>query len=240
MGSYSGDVYRSVLRPGDSRLHGTGLIADDLWLIAHHEVTGRPHLSPRAVGVAMAGGLLAELMAAEVPALALRRGYVVPLHRRDGGLVARPARAGEPVAAHMLDVIVSEPMPRPARDWLLFLGRTSAADVAGRLGRSGYLTRPASRIPWRAPQPVPVNADWSHCALLRAHAALEAARPLIPYSALLTGSYWPAASGSGSRAFRTRPDGPPKRPRGLLPRPLQELIAQVQVTADSTVLSTRK
>jgi hypothetical protein len=101
--------------------------------------------------------------------------------------VAGSARAGEPVAAQVLDLIVSEPMPRPARDWLLFLGRTSAADVAGRLGRSGYVARQPSRRPWRAPQQVPVNADWSHCALLRAHAALEAARPLIPYSALLTG-----------------------------------------------------
>jgi hypothetical protein len=240
MGSYPGDVYRSVLMTGDSRLAGTGLIADDLWLIAHHEVTGRPHLSPRAAGVAMAGGLLAELMTARVPALTLRRGYVLPLHRPDGGLAAGAGRPGEPVAGHVLDVIRSEPAPRPARDWLLFLGRTSAADVAGRLGRSGYLARQPSRLPWRAPQPVPVNAGWSHYALMRAHGALEAAKTLTAYSALLTGLVLACGLGFRFAGFPGTPGRTAKEAARALPRPLRELIAQVQVTADSTVLSNRK
>jgi hypothetical protein len=176
MVSNSGGVYRPVLRPGESRLAGTKRIADDLWLIVHHEVTGRRHLAARSVGIGMAGGLLAELMAAEVPTVTVRGGYVLPLRRRDGELVARSVRPGEPVAQQVLDVILSEPAPRPARDWLLYLGRTSAAVVAGRLERSGYLGRQPSRLPWRAPRPVPVNADWSHCALLRAHAALDGSR----------------------------------------------------------------
>jgi hypothetical protein len=41
---------------------GTGRLADDLYLIAHHELTGRPHLAPRAVGLGLAGALLAELV----------------------------------------------------------------------------------------------------------------------------------------------------------------------------------
>jgi hypothetical protein len=43
-------------------LGGTGLVADDLWLLAHHEVTGRPYLHARQLGLGLAGGLLAELM----------------------------------------------------------------------------------------------------------------------------------------------------------------------------------
>ena len=45
-----------------ARLNGTGRLADDLYLVAHHELTGRPHLQPRAAGLGLAGGLLAELM----------------------------------------------------------------------------------------------------------------------------------------------------------------------------------
>lgn len=39
-----------------TRLGGTGRLADDLWLVAHHEITGKPHLQPRAAGVGLAGG----------------------------------------------------------------------------------------------------------------------------------------------------------------------------------------
>lgn len=102
-----GDVYRSAVRLEASRLAGTGRIADDLWLIAHHEVTGRPHLPRRAIGVGMAGGLLAELLAMEVPAVTVHHGYVLPLRDRNGTLTAVSVRPDEPVAAHVLDAIVS-------------------------------------------------------------------------------------------------------------------------------------
>ena len=45
-------------------LGGTGRLADDLYLIAHHELTGRPQLAPRAVGLGLAGALLGELVLA--------------------------------------------------------------------------------------------------------------------------------------------------------------------------------
>lgn len=48
-----------VCMPG---LGGTGRLADDLWLLAHHERSGRTHLQPRAVGPGLAGALLAELV----------------------------------------------------------------------------------------------------------------------------------------------------------------------------------
>src|ERR1017187_8153215 len=41
---------------------GTGRVADDLWLMAHHETIGRPFLQPRPLGIGLAGALLAELM----------------------------------------------------------------------------------------------------------------------------------------------------------------------------------
>lgn len=230
---HPGDLYRSVLG-------GTGRVADDLYLIAHQEVSGRPYLSSRATGIGLAGGLLGELLAAQTPAVTIDHGRVFPLYRKDGDLVARYARPDDLVSARVLDLVLAESSPRPVRDWLLFLGRTSAAEVAGRLERSGYLIRPPGRVPWRASRPVPADGDWSVCALLRARAALDAARVLTPYSALLTGltvacglgfrfSDLPGASGR-TAAEATR----------VLPRPLQELIAHVQVTADNIVLSARK
>ncbi|HEY5985743.1 MAG TPA: GPP34 family phosphoprotein, partial [Streptosporangiaceae bacterium] len=46
----------------DPGLSGTGRVADDVWLLAHHELTGKPYVAPRAVGLGVAGGLLAELL----------------------------------------------------------------------------------------------------------------------------------------------------------------------------------
>ena len=44
-------------------------------------------------------------------------------------------------------MVVSDLEYHSARDWLLCLARTAAADVALRLERSGYLTRTSSRRP---------------------------------------------------------------------------------------------
>src|ERR1035441_3308413 len=48
--------------PVDSGLAGTGLVADDLYLMAHHDVSGRALLQPRPLGIGLGGALLAELM----------------------------------------------------------------------------------------------------------------------------------------------------------------------------------
>ena len=45
-------------------LSGTGRVADDLYLMAHHEISGKPYVQPRALGLGLAGGLLADLMLA--------------------------------------------------------------------------------------------------------------------------------------------------------------------------------
>lgn len=223
----------------NSRLHGTGRVGDDLYLIAHHEISGKPHLSPRAAGIAMAGGLLAELMAAQPPAITVDHGCVLALDRRNGGPARRRARSDEPVARHVLDLIASESPPRPPRDWLLFLGKTAAVQVAGRLERAGYLTRPESRLPWRTRRPVPADGDWSQCAIIRAHLALDVVRPPAPYPALLAALTLACGLGfrfAGLSHASGRSVGELTR---ILPRPLGELIACVQATADAAVLSAR-
>jgi Golgi phosphoprotein 3 (GPP34) len=240
MAYYSRDIYRSVLEPANSRLAGTGQVADELYLIAHHEVTGKPYLPPRALGAGLAGGLLAELMDAGTPMVTLRRGYLVPVRAASGAPAARHARIDEPVLRNVLELIIAEPAPRPPRDWLLFLGQSAATEVAWRLERAGYLTRPASRIPGRSRRPVPGDRDWAYSALLRAHSALHKARPPTPYAALLAGLT--LACGLGFR-FANLTDAPARSPGEairMLSPPLRELITHVQATADSALLSQRK
>lgn len=234
-----GDFPRPVPGAEHMRLQGTGRVADDVYLIAHHEMSGKPYLSPRATGIGLAGGLLAELLVAPVPAVALQRGCVVPLYRKNGTLVARHARPDDWVAGRTLDLIAAEPRPRPVRDWLLFLGKTSAAQVAGRLEDAGYLTHPGRRILLRSHRSVPVDGSWAQCALLRASAGLNVTRRLTPYTALLAGLA--GACGLGFR-FLNLSDAPPRSAREIarvLPAPLPDLIAHVQAATDAALLSTR-
>lgn len=46
----------------DAGLSGTGLMADDLYLLAHDDRTGKPLLPPRPLGTGLAGALLAEVL----------------------------------------------------------------------------------------------------------------------------------------------------------------------------------
>ena len=87
----------------------------------------------------------------------------------------------------MRDLVAAEQEPHPVREWLLFLARSAAGDVAGRLERSGYLTQAGGRIPWRPRRWVPVNPDWALAPLLRVRSALDPARPLPAHGAVLAG-----------------------------------------------------
>ena len=77
-------------------LSGTGLVADDLYLMAHHEITGKPYLQPRALGLGLAGGLLAELMLEGSISL-----------RHDGIVVADRTPPGDGLARHVLSLVLA-------------------------------------------------------------------------------------------------------------------------------------
>ena len=149
-------------------LNGTGLVADDLYLLGHDDRTGKPLLHPRALGTGLAGALLAELMLARWIGL-----------RPDSAVVFAPGVTRDAVARHaLLRLIADEPGPQPARAWLRFLARTAARDVAQRLEQAGYLEHVRGRVPWRQGQWIPVNPDWAFAPMLRVRSALDPARPL--------------------------------------------------------------
>jgi len=212
-----------------ARLSGTGRLADDLWLMAHHELSGKPYLAPRAAGLGLAGALLAELMLAGM--IGIWPGGVVAAGRT-------PPADG--LARFVFDLVLSEHEQYPARDWLLFLARTAAGDVARRLGQSGYLTQAAARRPWHGERWVPVDPDCAFAPVSRVLAVLDPARPVTAPGAALAGLA--GACGLGPRVLMY---ASPKARRGLeeaagqLQPGLRDLIAHTRAAVDSAVLSHR-
>src|SRR5207245_2542451 len=82
-------AWRGYPGPLDAGLSGTGLVADDLYLMAHGDRTGRPRLQPRPLGIGLAGALLTELMLAGWIGL-----------RRDSAVVIIPGVAQDIVMRH--------------------------------------------------------------------------------------------------------------------------------------------
>ncbi len=215
--------------PLDAGLSGTGLVADDLYLLAHDERTGRPLLPPRPLGTGLAGALLAELMLA--CCIGLGSGTAV---------VIGPDVPPAVVEGHLLlRQIAGEPGPLPVRAWLGFLGRTAAREVAVRLEQAGYLAAVRSRVPGRAGRMVPVDPDWAFAPMLRVRSALDRSRPLTPHGAALTGLA--AACGLGFRLedYQARGGRSAAGAVAHLPPDLRQLITQTQITVCSAVLSHR-
>ena len=206
-------------------LAGTGRLADDLYLMAHHERTGRPLLAARPGGLGLAGALLGELILAG--AISLTAGQV---------MVTGPA-PGEELAAAVLGLVAGEQQPRPAGEWLAFLARTAPAAVAGRLEQAGYLTAARS---WRGPRWVPVDADCAFAPVTRVNAALSPSRPGDAQAVALAALA--AACGLGARLGLYLPAASRHRlpgAAGRLDPALREVITQTQAAVDSAVLAHR-
>ncbi len=212
-----------------AQLSGTGRLADDLYLLAHHEITGKPHLQPRAAGLGLAGALLAELTLS---------GKIY--FQADQIVVADRSPPEDGLARSVLGLLVSEPEQHAPRDWLLFLARTAAQDVALRLEQSGYLTRISSRRPWRGQRWIPVDSDCAFAPFLRAKSALDSSKPVTAQNAALAGLA--AACGLGRQMALYLP---PKAHHRLqeaaqqLHPSLRDLITQTQAAVDSALLSHR-
>ena len=212
-----------------AQFSGTGRLADDLYLLAHHEITGKLHLQPRAAGLGLAGALLAELTLSGKIYL-----------QADQIMMADRSPPGDGLARSVLGLLVSEPEQHAPRDWLLFLARTAAEDVALRLEQSGYLTRISSRRPWRGQRWIPVDSDCAFAPFLRAKSALDSSKPITAQNAALAGLA--AACGLGRQMALYLP---PKAHHRLqeaaqqLHPSLRDLITQTQAAVDSALLSHR-
>jgi Golgi phosphoprotein 3 (GPP34) len=209
-------------------LGGTGYLADDLYLMSHHERSGRLLLSARAAGLGLAGALLAELVLAGCVRVA------------DGQLDATGlAQPDDELAARVLSVLASEQPPRPVADWLAFLARTAPADVAGRLERAGYLVA-APALPWRPARWRPADPDCAFAPVTRVKSALSPGRPADAQDRALAGLA--AACGLGARLATYLPPGSRARMEqaaAQLDPGLRELITQTQATVGAALLAHR-
>jgi Golgi phosphoprotein 3 (GPP34) len=211
-------------------LGGTGRLADELYLAAHDDVTGKPRLHPRAVALGIAAGLLAELMLGGQLTVA-----------RGGTLAAVPdaPAPGDALAARVLARVAAEREPLGMRDWLAFLARTAAAEVAGRLERAGYLEPVPVRWPLGRDRWVPADQSRAFAAVVRARSALDPARPLtVPAAALAA-----LAGASGLRPLLLQYAPAAARSPGeitaVLPPGVRDLIAHARAAADSALLAGR-
>lgn len=225
----AGPAARGYPGPLDAGLGGTGLVADDLYLLAHDDRTGKPLLPPRPLGTGLAGALLAEVMLA---------GCIV-LRPDTAVVIGRDVTPAAVYGHVLLRQIAEEPSPLPVRTWLRYLTRTAVRDVAVRLEQAGYLTRVHSRIPGRAGRMVPVDPDWAFSPMVRARSALDRTRDPAFYAAALAGLA--AACGLGFRLdqYQTRTDRSTEDAVAFLTLDLRQLITQTQITVHAAVLSHR-
>src|SRR5437879_2602770 len=107
--------------PLNTGLSGTGRVADDLYLVAHDDVSGRPLLA-RGLGLGLAGGLLAELML----------GRCIGLYP-DGTVGAGRIWPDDGLGRRVRDQVAAERPLLGMRDWLAYLALTAPQDVAARL-----------------------------------------------------------------------------------------------------------
>ena len=103
-------------------------IADDLFLVAIDERTGKLRLHPRALSLGLAAGLLAELS-------------LLDQITYTGGTIKVPSGQAPPTPVHhrqMIDQIAAEP-DHPIPIWLSFFAQTAPEIVAARLVARGFL-----------------------------------------------------------------------------------------------------
>ena len=198
--------------------------------MAHSDLTGKPYIQPRPLGLGLAAGLLAELVVADALAVTGEQIMVTARHRPPG----------DALAGQVLGLVAGEREGHPVRDWLAYVGRTAPADVARRLEAAGYLARAGRVVPWRPARWVPADRDNAFAPLLRARAALDAARPLTVHGGVLAG-----LAGACGLGFRLAEYAPAQNVRplgqvtGCLDPSLADLITQTRTAVDSAVLAHR-
>lgn len=209
-------------------LRGTGRLADDLYLLAHHETTGKPRLQPRAAGLGLAGALLAELMLAG--RIRCWRGLIVP---------AGDGPAADDLAGRLLGLVTSEGEHRPGRDWLMYLAPTATGEVAARLAHAGYLRPASGRRFGTGARPVPADPDSAFAPLVRVKSALRSPGRDAQHTALAALAAASGLSHHLAMYLPTHADRQLAEAAGHLSPGLRQLITQTQAAVDSALLAHR-
>jgi hypothetical protein len=154
----------------------TGLLADEFYLLAHDDSTGKPLLPDRVAGLALAAALLGELGLAGQIAVSNGNVVVVEDSLPMLGLIGNVK----------VDLQTEKP-PRPVRDWLEYLGQHAIRRVSSRLVASEVLVRRPSRISLRSARWIPADVNSAAVVAATLVTDLVRFRPLEPRSVMLAG-----------------------------------------------------
>lgn len=141
-------------------------LADEFFLLALDDRSGRPMLSPRVLGLGLAGGLLAELI--------LDRKILV---HEDRIVVSDRQPPADPLSQRILGHLAGEVTEYDVRTWLVYLARDAREQVAGRLRRAGHVRQEQVRRLWRTEVVYPPT-DLNAAALPRARLVHSLSRRL--------------------------------------------------------------
>ncbi|WP_169806594.1 GOLPH3/VPS74 family protein [Microtetraspora malaysiensis] len=203
-------------------------LADDLFFVIHHNVTGRARLHPRLASLGLAGAVIGELMLAERVTLDLAPG-------QDRLYVITENATGDPLTQNALDHVVAEPH-HPIVTWLHFFARSVYADVMARMITKTLLNPPARHLLKQQPA-TPVDANTAAWPLARLNLAIQRRKPPAIRDCVLYGLV--VATGGAARALREHDAEFAAATTALLPVPLQRLIAQTEVVVGEAVISRR-
>jgi hypothetical protein len=130
------------------------VLADQFFLIAHEDRSGRSRLHPRATGLGLAACLLGELMVIDR----------VRAFEGDVYVVSREPPM-DALSHEVLDLLLAQPQHRDLRTWLAFLAQDATAKVGERLLRAGAV-EPVTRRKLRGAQTLymPMNPDQRNAA----------------------------------------------------------------------------
>jgi Golgi phosphoprotein 3 (GPP34) len=205
-------------------------LADEFFLIAHDDRSGRARLHPRAVSLGLAGALLGELLLAG--RVQVRFGLVGVVH---------PAPVSDPLAEAVLDQLREQRTALDAHTWLAFLARGATDAVAQRLVRGGRVTLTRQRLGlWRPVRYLPTNLNDAAWPATRLRLLLSRADPVPTADVLLAGLV--RACGLLGHVLWDNPPGAAAYLEHLasrLPPPARELLAQTEAAVGNTVLAAR-
>jgi hypothetical protein len=123
---------------------GASRLADDFFLMAHEESSGKLLLAERIAGLGLAAALLGELALAEC------------IELREGALTVLDSSPRDDVlSGRVLEFLKQE--QHPTRTWLAFFGQSAHTEVGRRLAADGLLVREARKRPWQDGRWVPVS-----------------------------------------------------------------------------------
>ncbi len=205
-------------------------LADEFFLLALDDRSGRSMLSPRVLGLGLAGGLLAELV--------LDRKITV---HEDQIIVGDRQPPADPLSQRVLGYLVNELTAYDVRTWLVYLAQEAREQVAGRLRRAGRVRQEQVRRLWRTEVVYPPT-DLNAAALPRARLVHALNRRLPMQWPEVTLAGLAVATGLDSHLLYTADDAAKEYLRHLithLPSSVHALVWHVHAAVGDAVITGR-